>query len=441
MEKLVLIPGEEKRNRFLSDLNTEPKAFLADLPTDTTYLNRNLCCLFDTTLLPTYLCQESDVRPLGRSGKVASIYLVTSKQDGRRFVIKQSEVTNLSSTLSSVPPSSVEAYQQGRSGKECLLPDVTDLTFVGSDEFLNETLIGFYLDHVFHASGLYEMGLRTYVQYLDVSLCPHENTRIGLQLLSYADGGTLEDIPTAPAFAKYRYLAEATSEHLPHYQVEIVQPDILMEMLKQLILTLYLLQTHFTFIHGDLKVSNVFVSFIPLHIRYSGTPLDADFQCQIADYGKSSITMALSDGNYRFYPRSFLAETYLTLFPFTPEIFAPTSNRRDDYYVITERFNFQVYTHTRHQGLPFYPSLDTYTLILSMAQLPGYYYPLLFNDRLRTRIWDRLWFDQEGEIVRDRVVTSINNNEPLSIETSLNILRGIRLKCAATQILYQSLFA
>lgn len=108
--------------------------------------------------------------------------------------------------------------------------------------------------------------------------------------------------------------------------------------------------------------------------------------------------------------------------------------------MLTDQFNFQIYTHTRHQGIPFYPSLDTYTLLVSMVQIPGYYYTF-FDSQFRSLIWDRLWLtSREADEMKAKVTTAINGNLPRSIETTLDLLRGVRLKCGVTQVLFKVLF-
>ena len=90
-------------------------------------------------------------------------------------------------------------------------------------------------------------------------------------------------------------------------------------------------------------------------------------------------------------------------------------------------------------GIPYFVSLDLYTFVISLLLIPEIYYPLLLSEKLRVTLFDSLWFSDDYLTVWKRVGSAIANKKENSYNTILDILTGIKLKCAATNLLLDTL--
>jgi len=129
----------------------------------------------------------------------------------------------------------------------------------------------------------------------------------------------------------------------------------------------------------------------------------------------------------RFYNESHLANIYLNIHPFELDINQINTER---YYTIGNIFNAQIYTRSRHMGIPFYRSFDYYTVLVSLLTNPAYYYSFFSSETLRKIFWDPIWFDDSIEVMK-RIRNYMLENKGQSINDAINILKGTKLKCNA----------
>jgi hypothetical protein len=223
--------------------------------------------------------------------------------------------------------------------------------------------------------------------------------------------------------------------------VEIILPLIdsntILQILIQITVGLHMLQTYVGFVSGDLKAGNIFIKSDPINIIYDGIKLQAPFTCKIADYGKSSC-MLIGQNNMalRFYNESTLSNLYLSLHPFNPDV---SSENGEYYYTIGNLLNSQIYTRTRHMGIPFFKSFDYYTVIVSLLTNPSIYYMFFSNNVLKSIFWDSIWFNDDGSIAMDRIRQYIPHDKGHSINDALDILKGLRLKCNAVAVIMNNI--
>ena len=258
------------------------------------------------------------------------------------------------------------------------------------------------------------------------------------------DLGPLSNIPKNPQFSPY--VADYTiDDNGRDITASLVNPETILQILTQITVGLHMLQQSVNFTSGDLKAANIFVKSEPIDQRYMGISLKAPFTCKIADYGKSSCMLYKPNGTaIRFFNESNLANVYLSVHPFEPNV---KVDNQEYYYTVNHTFNSQLYTRTRHMGVPFYHSFDYYTVLVSILTDPAFYYMFFSTDTLRQIFWDPIWETpshyQSGdshEAMR-RIRGYLLEGKGQSIKDAINILRGLRLNCSAIQLVIKQLLS
>jgi hypothetical protein len=140
----------------------------------------------------------------------------------------------------------------------------------------------------------------------------------------------------------------------------------------------------------------------------------------------------------RLFNHSKYADTYLRLFPFTPSL---GNQFNEPYYIIDATTNLSALTHIRHAGVPIYFSWDSYTINISLLLIPEVFYPVMSDNRLRSVLFDNLWFPDEYSEIWNRLHTAVQQRKSNSYNIILDILRGLKLKCRANSILLEGLKA
>lgn len=412
------------------------------------------CCIVDKIDDGNNTCSDIIVRPLGPKGKVGVPYIV---QDGNvTMIAKLTQVDKLYSTYLTVPPTSLSSFiGRNRAVKHCISDiKLNHIRYIASDEFTNETLIAYILNYlVFENAKVGRQLPLLFVRHYHGAICTKNSGDIvGLNLMENCDLGPLDNLPSNPKFDKYvqDYIIDDNGEEVI---TTLVNPDTILQILTQITVALHMLQTLINFTSGDLKSGNVFVKSEPIDGHYMGISLKAPFTCKIADYGKSSCMLYKPNGTaIRFFNESNLANVYLSIHPFEDEI---EVENHEYYYTVNNTFNSQVYTRTRHMGIPFYHSFDYYTVLVSMLTNPSFYYMFFATETLRSIFWDPIWDPKirEDSTLFGVQTSTTDSNEAMrrirsyilegkgrSINDAINILRGLRLKCSAVnQVIKQLL--
>lgn len=147
----------------------------------------------------------------------------------------------------------------------------------------------------------------------------------------------------------------------------------------------------------------------------------------------------LNGTSLRFYNESTLANVYLTVHPFTTDI----SVKNDEYYYsIGNLLTSQIYTRTRHMGVPFYRSFDYYTVLVSLLTDPGFYYMFFSTERLRNTFWDPIWANTvDSEKVIKLIRQLVMEGKGKSITEAIAILKGLQLKCGAVNLVMSKILS
>lgn len=460
MEQLLPKLFDDPEN-FARDYIRQPPQFL--------YNNPQVCCLLKNQDDDNATCPGVNRGYLGSRGKVGIPYLVeVSEEEGESkslLILKTSQPGQLSLTYRKEPPTSIRSFNAAlqKAPSRCGFPDVSQLHYLGADEFTNEMLIGTILTS-FVKSWNDQTGNNFYpaIEYMASTVCqdrsssllPITSSRpIGVHLMEFADLGTLVDFTTRPETQQYRQgrrIQYPGSQYGDNAIINVVRPDVIMQIIRQVVAGLHLFQTELAFNHGDCKAGNIFVSSEPAEGNYEGMDISAPFTCKIADYGKSSLTVETEKGDCRIYNRSWLADRYLYMVPFTPMIneqhvwHERATNYMyetvDPYFIVQGLLDVHLYTRTRHMGLPFYLAYDTYCFIVSLLLIPAYYYSFFDSPELIEYVWKPLWFGQDGDRIQ-LTILSLHDDQvrAQSISTALDLLRGVKLRCNATEILLDNL--
>ena len=164
---------------------------------------------------------------------------------------------------------------------------------------------------------------------------------------------------------------------------------------------------------------------------YKNINISSAFTVKLADFGKSSMTMILSDAKkpFRFYNHSGLASKYYVFTSFKPKV---NTGLGGEYYIIDNIAMSTLYSEIRHMGIPFYATFDTYTFIISLLLVPEVFRSVFSNPMLQSVIWDPLWFPGDSDKVYRSIVRSIQHNEEHTMGNVIKILKNIKLRCNIT---------
>jgi hypothetical protein len=404
------------------------------------YNDPNICCIVNKIENTTdEQCPNVSVRPLGPKGKVGIPYIVTNGNS--TTIAKLTKIDKLFSKYHTTPPTSLSSFIKSRSDesiKQCIsdIP-LNNIRYIASDEFTNETLIAYVLNYLVIENARVGNQLPIlFVQHYQAGIC---GKNIGINIMEYCDMGTLDNLPRHSKFISnvQDYMVNNDGQQAI---ISLADSVSIQQILTQIAVGLNMLQSLVNFTSGDLKAGNIFIKSDPLDMKYLGITLKAPFTCKIADYGKSSCMLYKPNGEtltgIRFFNESDLADVYLYFHPFEDNIIMEDG---EYYYTVENTFNSQVYTRTRHMGIPFYHSFDYYTVLVSMLTNPAFYYMFFATDILRRIFWDPIWGSNAGTKAMKRIRGYVIEGKGQSINDAINILRGLRLKCSALALVIKQL--
>ena len=406
------------------------------------YNDNSFCCLLnkivgvDSKDETEDTCRTLSVTALGAGGKIGVPYIIKD-EDGTELVVKLSKVNKAYSRYDINPPTNLREIDS-LGIKQCISKiKLSRIRYLASDEFTNETLIGYTLNLVAEELSLPPL----YVRHYQGAICsdPITSEDFGLNIMENCDLGSLDKVPNHPNFKQYikqHHVNDNGREILSN----LVDSDIIFQIITQITMGLHMLQNYVGFISGDLKAGNIFVKSEPINMEYMGIKLKAPFICKIADYGKSSCMLPRVNGTLlRFYHESILSNIYLAVHPFTPEII-----QSDDeyYYTVDTPLVSQTYSRTMHMGIPFYRSFDYYTVLVSMLTRPAFYYMFFSTESLRKTFWDPIWINSaESDEVLSRIHQYVMEGKGERLADAITIVKGIKLKCGAVNLVINNLLS
>jgi len=427
---------QQLRSSVLTKLSTDPGYFVS-IVYKTSLIGYPISSPFFPTDDPT-LCLITDIKnhpnpnltlsKLAEQGKIGIIYLLSTQ--GSDYILKK---TTFSPSISykNGPETSLEALTNSDTAMQlCNFPtNLTDYNFIGCDEFTNETLIAYILEFIFNYYRLSSAGMNTFLKHHLGFICKSQ----GYNLMEYADLGTLNRIGTNPLWSNYRHSLLVNNK-----LIEVVYPDVILNIFKQVISTLHFLQTTVFFTSSDCKTANIFIKSDPITVNYNNLIINSPFTCKIGDYGKASLSINLTNKNlpHRIFNKEWRSSQYLSVAPFHPHI-----NEIDGipFYVISNLTMAQFYTRSRHMGIPYYLSFDTYTFIISFLHDPAVFHSFFNNDIFRLHLWPSLWFPDDIDNIFSRIHHNIIKHIPGSYTVIVELLMGIKLKCNLTSLLLDTL--
>lgn len=307
--------------------------------------------------------------------------------------------------------------------------------YVGCDKFSIEILIAAFLQNL-----MSDFPLQTYLNYYQASLCHQINLipafgpeYTGIFLREEADLGRLDKFSRKIGQGIYhqweRKILVDSSEEL----IDVIKPSVIVEILKQLILTLYHLSHRGGFTHGHLLIEKILLSSSPAKGLYFSIPLNLPFTVKISDYREVSLDLPLGPEEkiHHFYYRHPVTDIYLRV-PRTPYQFITGKEKENgkekEYFVLPLYFTAEKYQRLRFMGLPFYSSFDLYTLLVSMMMTPIFYYSIL-NHPFLEKLWNSLWFLRDLQVINQRLRFFLRKNKSPTMENVIEFLSKTRLKC------------
>jgi hypothetical protein len=93
--------------------------------------------------------------------------------------------------------------------------------------------------------------------------------------------------------------------------------------------------------------------------------------------------------------------------------------------------NIAPLAYIRHAGYAFYRSIDLYTMVVSMMLSPQIYYSVMTDPKLRTQLWDSLWFSDELDAITQKIHTAMLAGSATSYSAVIPLLLNHKLRCDA----------
>ena len=405
-----------------------PSDIISIAPPFISHNDASMCCILHAIrgTIAESMCEDINVRALGPTGKVGVPYLLT--RDNQTLIVKVSEVDAPYTKYQEKPPTSLNKLNIV-GVRACLTKvPVQNIRYMVSDEFTNETLIAYVLNYLASKVSLPPL----FVIHHDAGVCTDQGVTYGMNIMEYCDLGPLDEF--VPAYAIQSNITYRGRTQ----RIKIASENDVYAVLTQLTVALDMLESNIGFTSGDLKAGNVFVKSDAIDYEYKGIHLQAPFTCKIGDYGKSSCMIRRSTGTaLRFYTDSKLARAYLKIHPFDPNI-----QEYDGvmYYTLGTLTNLQLATRTRHMGIPFYMSMDYYTILVSLLTRPAYFYTFFSSEKLLSTFWQPVWNPNESsQDLIDMIYNYVLDNSGRSINDALNMLKGRSLRCDAVTAVMKKL--
>jgi hypothetical protein len=260
----------------------------------------------------------------------------------------------------------------------------------------------------------------------------------GLFLIQAPNVGSLVNLPYSTDLAHHRQITRVRQRNGTTSIYELIRPESMHQILTQLVVTLFRLQTSLRFQHGQLTADRIWLSREAIDADIYGLPLVLDFTCKLTDFSRSSLTQYLGPNHrpHRFYQRvPQLDAVNLERPEFTPLI---GDYAGESYYRLNRDFTGTILDRWRYMGYPFYETIDTYTLLVSLLLIPQFHYSIMTNDHLRRTFWEPLWFDADINGMYNRIVDQLPRGYT-SYEEVIDLIRGVRLKCQVTRDLLHAL--
>lgn len=252
-----------------------------------------------------------------------------------------------------------------------------------------------------------------------------------LTLLNIGSGFYLEN------FNKYFIVdVEDSFQSLEEKEKYIFLKDnFILNLVRQCTTLLNYLQENYNFFHGQLESSNILINSEPFD-KYN-------FGIMLKGFNNSSLSFEDSnEQKVHIFNNNNQGEIYSiekiennTIYYLEGDI---TSSI--DYYKLPNSFNKDTLHSILSMGSFFYPSFDTYTMILSILSIPEIFERFSKSELLKEIIWDPLWIDEkDSDIIYLKIKSSVNQDLYLDYYSLVELLKNTKLKINVTQDLLKNL--
>ena len=397
----------------------------------------DLCCLIDKTDVPqaqwTTICKskKTSVISTSKSGEVLKV------ENGQEYALKVVKIRNLGIEYQTSPPGNIkDVIRKLGNLSNCGYYDVTKLKYLASDTFTNELLISYWLDYYYD---YLKPGntLNGVLKVYDATICDAKNQSHGTFLTEYAQYHGLNSWLTSIVGSNSIINSTCSLEDVS-VTCDILTKSTLIDLFKQLTANILFLQTEFQFNHGNLNGENILVMNTQNTFDYNNVKNNSNITFKMNNFEHSSMTVNIgtqpTTSLVRIYNKGFTS--ILTIFPFKPilgKIFS------ENYYQVDANFDFTTYTRIRHMGIPYFNSWDTYTLLLSLLSYREIFFAVFAEEQLRQVFFFDFFFIEDVSRVYKGISNAAIKDKPLSMNDIIGLLRGARLKCNATDTLFERL--
>lgn len=343
--------------------------------------------------------------------------------------------------------------------------------FIGSDQFTQSTLVSYLIQWYLRQLA---PGLTTVETLWSAAPCSVPTPgvggvrtwRYGVQQFEIVDLGTLLDLSRIQGFLVKADVRVTNPDSNGRDRVDydsrvvvrsdsvvgrmIVKGDVIRTITKQVLTTLHLLQTNLLFSHGQLTADKIGLSSTPLNTTFGCFAFADQLTVKLRDFNLSAVTVNLNGTLYRLYPRSSAFDWISDLLPITDVQQTQLKTRHLSsatlapvtLYSISptlDFFRYQWYLQTQmNTPTRLFPTLDTYTFLLSFFLIPEVFYSVFSNPELISAIWDPLFY-QDAPTVYQKLKSIVDFKETVSFEKIFNILKGVPLKYSVTSEVLQKL--
>jgi len=301
--------------------------------------------------------------------------------------------------------------------------DPSKYKYIMCDKFTNNFIISFilcYIEKLPTILYLYSIDICK-IQSIDYSICSYD----------YPNIGTLDKINKYPYFYQYSRKTKINNSYLSA-DVIILESSIILDITKQIILTLKYLQDKLYFTHGQLIISNIILKDTKNNFKYKNYKINSNFTCLITDFSKSFIKF---NDNHLLYNRLWLQSELIPILPYTTNV-----KNSEMYYNFNENITKEIYLESLSYGIMLYPSIDVYIFLISLFLNPIIFYTIYHDKILQEKLWLSLFFEDDLNtvlnIIQDYIITNTENNLCIVFK----ILKKFKLKYNIIDILLQKLF-
>ena len=316
--------------------------------------------------------------------------------------------------------------------KSCVNHEFSPL-FIGSSEYVNETIIGFFLNNIFFpdlmsfenknldslclGKLLNEQNLGYSVFQMGYFQGIENNNLVGYNVMEKADNTLDKLFVDEFEMNKIRLINKSSNNEnkIRHIILQIVE-------------ALEILTSEYDFFHGDLKAGNIFYKFDDDYLNYPVNGEYSNIRIKIADYGKSSLSF--EDKRYfcRETKAQIVTDTYVAINDITLSMEKSIQTETikingKKYSIHSFEYKIDELFKIRHVGCPTFNSIDFYILIVSLCLQC----PIFYDYCLDKEIIKYLFLDQ---------IKSISATKKLaSVVTANKILKGKRIICEVFDVI------